>query len=138
MWMAWVRAIGGRLKGDFRISSELVYNTFPWPDAPTGPARQRIVEGAKRILDGRAAFASSTLDALYDPLTMPPDLLRAHADVDREVDRLYGRGTFDEMKRLAALLQRYEQLTRLTVPTGLRPVAGRASPAKGPKTPIRP
>ncbi len=110
MWMAWVRAIGGRLKGDFRISSELVYNTFPWPDAPTRPARERIVEAAQRILDVRAAHPSSTLDVLYDPLAMPVDLVRAHAEVDHQVDRLYGRGSFDDVTRLATLLRRYKQL----------------------------
>ncbi len=114
MWMAWVRAIGGRIKGDYRLSSELVYNTFPWPDAPSGPARQRIADAGERILEARARHPSSTLDVLYDPIAMPPDLLHAHRDVDREVDRLYGRGSFDEVNRLAALLRRYQALTQLT------------------------
>lgn len=120
MWMAWVRAIGGRIKGDYRISSELTYNTFPWPNPPTGPARQRLADAAQRILDARADHPGSNLDVLYDPLAMPANLVRAHADVDREVDRLYGRGSFDEVKRLAALLRRYEELTRLTAPTRRR------------------
>lgn len=120
MWMAWVRAIGGRLKGDYRLSSEVVYNTFPWPDPPTGPARTRIVEAAQRVVDARDDHRGERLDVLYHPDAMPLALVRAHADLDREVDRLYGRGSFDEVKRLAALLRRYETLTQLTAP-GRRP-----------------
>ncbi len=116
MWMAWVRAIGGRLKGDFRISSELTYNTFPWPDPPTGPARQRVADAAQRVVAAREAHPSSVLAVLYDHVAMPADLARAHADLDREVDRLYGRGSFDELKRLAMLLQRYGRLTTLESP----------------------
>jgi hypothetical protein len=114
MWMAWVRAIGGRLKGDFRISSELTYNTFPWPDPPTGPARQRVADAAQRIIDARGAHPTTMLAVLYDPIAMPADLARAHSDLDSEVDRLYGRGSFDDLKRLAMLLQRYNQLATFT------------------------
>lgn len=111
-WMAWVRAIGGRLKGDFRISSELTYNTFPWPESPTGPARARVREAAEQILSARSAHPDATLATLYDPLAMPPDLVRAHRELDGATDRLYGRGSFDEVKRLAMLLRRYETLRR--------------------------
>lgn len=123
MWMAWVRAIGGRLKGDFRVSSEVVYNTFPWPDPPTGPARQRVADAAQTIVDARDARPNNTLADLYDPLTMPADLVHAHQTLDREVDGLYGRGRFDEIKRLAALLRRYDQLTSLSAPRRRRSAA---------------
>jgi hypothetical protein len=113
-WMAWVRAIGGRLKGDFRISSEVTYNTFPWPDAPTGPARERVSEAAGRVITARDAHPDETLTTLYDPLAMPADLARAHSELDQNVDRLFGRGSFDEVKRLSMLLQRYDQLTSVT------------------------
>ncbi len=116
MWMSWVRAIGGRLKGDYRISANGVYNTFPWPDPPTGAARKRVVNAAQAILDARNAHHQSVLADLYDPLAMPPDLVRAHAALDRHTDALYGRGSFDEVKRLAALLGRYHKLTSLTPP----------------------
>jgi hypothetical protein len=120
MWMAWVRAIGGRLESRYRISAAIVYNTFPWPDPPTGPARERVAEAAQRVLDVRLGHAPSRLNALYDPIAMPADLVRAHADLDRAVDRLYGRGSFDELKRLALLLQRYQQLSSLAPPHGRR------------------
>jgi hypothetical protein len=114
MWMTWVRTISGRLKGDFRISTQMTYNTFPWPDPPTEPQRQRIVAAAEQILLARAAHPGNTLADLYDPLAMPADLVRAHAQLDRLTDLLYGRGRFDEATRLAALLRRYETLATLT------------------------
>lgn len=116
MWMAWVRAIGGRIKGDYRVSNGFVYNTFPWPDAPTGPARQRIADAAEAVLTARDAHPGSNLDDLYDPLTTPPDLVKAHRELDRRTDALFGRGSFDEVTRLALLLRRYEQLSSLTPP----------------------
>jgi hypothetical protein len=113
MWMAWVRAVAGRLKSDFRISAEFVYNTFPWPDPPSKAARDRVATAAQAVIDARDRYPGSTLADLYDPLTMPADLYRAHQDLDRLVDGLYGRGAFDEVKRLATLLKRYAQLTSL-------------------------
>jgi hypothetical protein len=112
-WMVWVRAIGGRLKGDFRISSELTYNTFPWPEKPSIPARDRVRDSASAVLEARAAHPEATLSALYDPLAMPADLVRAHRDLDRVVDRLFGRGRFDDPKRLSVLLTRYAKLSSL-------------------------
>jgi len=111
MWMTWVRAIGGRLESRYRISAGIVYNTFPWPDKPSSAARQRIVDATQSVIDSRAAHASSTLADLYDPLTMPADLVRAHTQLDSVTDALYGRGKFDEATRLAALLKRYDEVT---------------------------
>lgn len=116
MWMAWVRSVGGRIKGDYRISNEVTYNTFPWPDSPNGAARERVVAAAGAVLAARRAHGGSTLDDLYDPLAMPADLLTAHRNLDRVTDALFGRGSFDEIKRLALLLRRYQQLASLTPP----------------------
>jgi hypothetical protein len=111
MWMAWVRSIGGRLKGDFRISAKLTYNTFPWPDWPSSSSMQRVQDCAEELLAARQAHPTNSLAELYDPLAMPLDLVRAHSALDAAVDRLYGRGSFDEVKRLALLLERYRQQT---------------------------
>ena len=77
MHMVWVRQIGGRLKSDYRYSGSLVYNTFPWPEAPTPAQRSAVEAAAQRVLDARAAFPASTLADLYDPLAMPPALATA-------------------------------------------------------------
>ena len=110
MWMAWVRSIGGRIKSDYRISAELVYNTFPWPDTPSGPARARVEAAARAVQAARNAHPVATLADLYSPLAMPPNLVAAHRQLDRSVDALYGRGSFDEIKRLARLLERHQAI----------------------------
>jgi hypothetical protein len=110
MWMAWVRAVGGRIKSDFRISNELVYNTFPWPDAPSAARRSDVEDSAKEVLRIRADYPDSTLADLYGAMTMPAPLVKAHKALDRAVDGLYGRGRFDEVTRLAGLLERYRVL----------------------------
>src|SRR5438270_10350284 len=86
MFMAWVRRICGRIKSDFRFSTNLVYNNFPWPETP--PAKQAVVVASKAqaVLDARAAFPESSLADLYDPLTMPAKLTKAHGELDRAVD----------------------------------------------------
>jgi hypothetical protein len=114
MWMAWVGAIGGRIKGDYRVSSELTYNTFPWPETPSSPARDRVAAAAETVLEARERHPDAALDVLYDPVAMPADLAKAHRELDRHVDRLYGRGSFDAVKRLSMLLRRYEELSSLT------------------------
>ncbi len=113
MHMAWLRHIGGRLKSDYRYSIGLAYNTFPWPEAVTPAARQKVETLAKAILDARAApkNAMATLAQLYDPLTMPADLRAAHQALDRAVDRLYRPAPFaTEADRVEHLLHRYEAL----------------------------
>ncbi|MDS4070803.1 MAG: class I SAM-dependent DNA methyltransferase, partial [Candidatus Competibacter sp.] len=113
MHMAWVRAVCGRLKSDYRYSAGIVYNNFPWP-APTDPQRQTIATAAQAVLDARARFPSATLADLYDPLTMPPELLQAHRRLDRAVDAAYGKTAFaSEAERVAFLFERYRQLTSL-------------------------
>jgi hypothetical protein len=114
MHNAWVRSVCGRLKSDFRYSAGIVYNNFPWPDTPDDKARQSIEATAEAVLDARAQFPGATLADLYDPLTMPPALLRAHQKLDAAVDKAYGKSGFkSDAERVAFLFQRYQALTSL-------------------------
>ena len=111
MHMAWMRAVCGRLKSDYRYSNSIVYNNFPWPD-PSGTQRSSIESAAQAVLDTRTKFADATLADLYDPLTMPPELVKAHQALDRAVDAAYGKTAFKtEAERVAFLFERYQQLT---------------------------
>jgi hypothetical protein len=113
MHMAWVRAVCGRLKSDYRYSAGIVYNNFPWPD-PSDKQRAAIETAAQTVLDARAQFPNATLADLYDPLTMPPELLKAHQALDRAVDAAYGvKGFKSEAERVAFLFERYQALTSL-------------------------
>jgi hypothetical protein len=109
MFMAWVKALAGRMKTDISISPDLTYCTFPFPSL--GSRRESIEAGAQGVLDVRAKFPDATLADLYDPLTMPADLTAAHRKLDRAVDALYGRGRFDELNRFPRLLEEYQALT---------------------------
>ena len=110
--MAWVRAICGRLKSDYRYSKDVVYNNFPWP-APTDEQKARIEQTAQSILDARALYPDASLADLYDPLTMPPELRKAHAANDRAVMQAYGFPIkdFSEADCVAALMKMYKALT---------------------------
>jgi hypothetical protein len=108
--MAWLAHIGGRLKSDFRYSSGLVYNTFPWPEA-TPAQRTKIETLAQAVLDARAAHPTSSLADLYDPDCMPANLRKAHAALDTAVDRLYRPAPFaSDRDRVEHLFGRYEAL----------------------------
>jgi hypothetical protein len=108
--MAWLAHIGGRLKSDFRYSSGLVYNTFPWPEA-TPAQRAKIEALAQAVLDARAVHTASSLADLYDPDTMPGNLRKAHAALDTAVDRLYRATPFaSDRDRVEHLFGRYEAL----------------------------
>ena len=87
--MAWMRAVCGRLKSDYSYSINVVYNNFPWP-TPTEQQKAKIEQTAKAILDARALYPDSSLADLYDDLTMPPELRKAHQDNDRAVMDAYG------------------------------------------------
>lgn len=114
MHMAWMRTTSGRLKSDIRYSVKYTYNTFPWPDAPADKTRQAIEAAAQVVLDARAQFPGATLADLYDPLTMPPALLRAHQKLDATVDKAYGKtGYKSDAERVAFLFERYQALTSL-------------------------
>ena len=109
---AWVRTVCGRLGMSYRYSAFIVYNNFPWPDA-TDDAIAAIAKHAQAVLDARASYPDSSLAVLYNPLYMPPELLKAHQNLDRAVMNLYGldaRGT-SEADCVAALMVRYQELT---------------------------
>jgi hypothetical protein len=114
MHNAWVRGVGGRLKSDYRYSKDIVYNNFPWPDATSDKQRIAIEKAAQAVLDARAQFPGSTLADLYDPLTMPPALLKAHQHLDAAVDAAYGRKGFkSDAERVAFLFEQYQRITSL-------------------------
>lgn len=107
--MAWMRAVCGRLKSDYRYSKDIVYNNFPWPEA-TDEQRAEIAQAAQRILDARQLYPDSSLADLYDPTLMPPELLKAHRDNDRLVMRLYGFPTsMTETECVAQLFKLYQK-----------------------------
>ncbi len=110
--MAWMRTVCGRLKSDYSYSPA-VYNNFPWPN-PTDEQKVRIEETAQAILDARALYPDSSLADLYDELTMPPELRKAHQDNDRAVMRAYGFDvkTMTESTCVAELFKLYQQLTK--------------------------
>ena len=121
MHNAWMRAVGGRLKSDYRYSASIVYNNFPWPKKPTAKntADQTtdIETKAQAILDARAGFPDSTLADLYDPLTMPPTLQKAHKALDKSVDRAYRKTAFNnEAARVSFLFDLYQQYTTPLLP----------------------
>ncbi len=125
MHMAWLRHVGGRLESRYRYSIGAVYNTFPTPPgfAEGKAGLARLERLAQAVLDARAAHPAATLADLYDPDLMPPDLRRAHLDVDRAVDRLYRRSGFSsERERIEHLFMLYEHLR-----TPLQAAAGRKS-----------
>lgn len=110
--MAWMRVVCGRLKSDYRYSKDIVYNNFPWP-APTDSQREEIERTAQEIIDARAKYPDSSLADLYDPTTMPYDLLQAHRLNDRAVMAAYGfSNRMTENECVAKLFERYTDLTR--------------------------
>lgn len=110
MHMSWVRTVGGRLKSDYRYSASIVYNNYPWPLNPTDKQKQAVEKAAQAVLDARAQYPTSSLADLYDPITMPPVLSKAHAALDKAVDLCYRPQPFpDETRRMEFLFELYEQ-----------------------------
>ncbi|NLY15450.1 MAG: class I SAM-dependent DNA methyltransferase [Gammaproteobacteria bacterium] len=110
MHNAWMRVVAGRLESRYRYSVGIVYNNFPWPENPTDKQKQAIETAAQEVLDARAQFPDSSLADLYDPLTMPPALLKAHQKLDRAVDSAYGKTRFNtEAERVAFLFGLYQK-----------------------------
>lgn len=138
MHMAWTRQICGRLKSDYQYSALIVYNNYPWPfcdekgpSAMDGKVQTAIETAAQAVLDARAQFATSSLADLYDPLTMPPALLKAHQKLDAAVDKAYeacgGKKTYrNDAERVAFLFDLYQRQTSL-LPVGK--AAGKAKPS---------
>ncbi len=109
--MAWMRAVCGRLKSDYRYSKDVVYNNFPWPEV-SDEQREKIATTAQGILDARALYPDSSLADLYDELTMPPELRKAHQQNDRAVMAAYGFPiTMTESECVARLFELYQKLT---------------------------
>ena len=113
MHMVWVKYVCGRIKSDYRYSNNLVYNNFPWPqDLPIQKIRG-VEKYAQQVLKVRERYPESSLADLYDPLTMPPDLVRAHQDLDKFVDTCYRPQPFDtEMQRIEFLFDLYKKYTQ--------------------------
>jgi hypothetical protein len=121
MHMAWMRQVCGRLESRYRYSAGLVYNNFPWPENPNEKNKATVEAKAQKILEVRAKQTLSTLADLYDPLTMPPDLVKAHADLDRAVDRCYRSQEFtSDRQRVEFLFALYERYAVPLLPAGKR------------------
>ena len=117
MHMAWVKQVCGRLESRYRYSNKLVYNNYPWPEAPTAKQRAVVGAAARRVLDARKKFPDATLADLYDPLAMPTDLVKAHAALDRAVDLCYRPQRFqNDRQRVEHLFALYEKLTAPLIP----------------------
>ena len=113
MHMAWVKYTCGRLKSDFRYSKDIVYNNYPFPQNVSEASKKKVEEAAQVVLDTRLKYPSSSLADLYDPLSMPPDLLKAHGVLDKAVDGCYGKTTFNsDAKRVEFLFDLYDGLKK--------------------------
>lgn len=110
--MAWMRAVCGRIKSDYRYAKDIVYNNFPWP-MPTAERKAKIEETAQAILDARALYPDCSLADLYDEVTMPPELRKAHQANDRAVMQAYGFDvkTMTESSCVAELMKMYQEIT---------------------------
>ncbi len=112
MHMAWVKTVCGRLESRFRYSKDIVYNNYPWPENPTEKQIKAIETAAQKVLDARLQFPNSSLADLYDPLTMPPVLIKAHNELDKAVDLAYRSQVFtSEANRMVFLFELYEKYT---------------------------
>ena len=109
--MAWMRAVCGRLESRYNYSKDIVYNNFPWPEV-SDEQREKIAATAQGILDARALYPDSSLADLYDELTMPPELRKAHQQNDKAVMSAYGFPiTMTESECVAHLFALYQKLT---------------------------
>jgi hypothetical protein len=122
MHNAFMRFTCGRLESRFRYSNTIVYNNYPWPgfagEALSDKHRNAIEQAAQCVLDARAQFADASLADLYDPLTMPPALLKAHQKLDTAVDAAYqpsgGKKSYaSDAERVAFLFDLYQRITSL-------------------------
>ena len=111
--MAWMRAVCGRLEMRYDYSIKIVYNNFPWP-SPDHPVKARIEQTAQAILDARALYPDCSLADLYDEVTMPPELRKAHQQNDKAVMQAYGFwGKLNtETECVAELMKMYQELVK--------------------------
>jgi hypothetical protein len=110
MHMAWMRSVCGRLESRYRYSNTIVYNNFVWCN-PTEEQKAKIEQTAQTILDVRAKYLSWTLADLYDELTMPPALRKAHQENDKAVEKVYGKTFSNDDERVAFLFEKYVEMT---------------------------
>jgi hypothetical protein len=109
-FQVWNATVSGRLKSDFRISAEITYNNYPWP-VREATSRDAIEAAAQGVINARTKLSDQTLADLYNPLAMPPDLLKAHEQLDRVVLAAYGlKSSATDAEVLSALFTRYEEL----------------------------
>jgi hypothetical protein len=112
MHMAWVKYVCGRMKSDYRYSNDLVYNNFPWPGNATERNIKAIEEASQIVLNTREEYKNSTLADLYNPIIMPPMLVKAHQQLDKVVDLSYRPQAFtSETNRIEYLFEQYEKYT---------------------------
>jgi len=112
MHMSWMRKISGRLKSDYSYSVKGVYNNYPFPLEVTNSEKEKVRMAAKKVLSVRDTFPNSSYADLYDPLSMPPALLKAHQTLDRVVDKCYRKKNFsNERERIEFLFELYEVYT---------------------------
>jgi hypothetical protein len=110
--MAWAKQVCGYLGTSFRYSNEIVYNNFPFPENPSDKQIKAIEKAAQKVLDVRLQFPNSSLADLYDPLTMPPVLVKAHNELDKTVDLAYRPQIFTSVaNRMEFLFELYEKYT---------------------------
>ena len=117
MHMAWMRQVCGRMKSDYSYSAKIVYNNYPWPENLSEKQRAAVESKAKSVLNIRKQFSDEPLSVLYDPLSMPPALVKAHAELDRAVDLCYRPEKFEsDRQRVEFLFALYEKLTAPLLP----------------------
>ena len=112
MHMSWTNTVCGRLESRISYSNTIVYNNYPWPKNPSAKNKKAVEVKAQKVLDVRAEFPDSSLADLYDPLTMPPKLVKAHQELDRAVDLCYRPQAFpNETSRIEYLFELYNEYT---------------------------
>ena len=112
MHMTWVKYTCGRIKSDYRYSNTLNFNNYPWPENITDKQKETVENAAQQVLDARLEFPNSSLADLYDPITMPPVLVKAHQSLDKAVDLCYRPNVFiNESKRIEFLFDLYDRYT---------------------------
>jgi len=112
MHMSWMTSVCGRLESRYQYSASIVYNNFPWPKEPSVKNKKNVEQKAQKVLDIRLKYPDSSLADLYDPLTMPPDLVKAHHELDRAVDLCYRPQAFtSETIRIEYLFDLYNKYT---------------------------
>lgn len=112
MHMAWMKSFAGRIKSDFRYSAKIIYNNFPWPN-PTEKQKNLIMQCAHEVLEARKIYKGTSLAELYDPLSMPPELMKAHRKLDSAVESAYGKRFKDDVDRVTFLMNEYDRIINM-------------------------